>query len=197
MTNTTTKTLTLTAICAALLCVLSPMSIPLPGGVPISLATLAAAFAGALLGAKYGTLSVLIYLLLGAFGLPVFAGYSGGFGSFVKPSSGYLIGYLFLAFLTGLIYHRFGREQKGSQKYLLLFVAQLAGEVILYIFGTAWFMYLMGAQGNAAMATLGGALGACVIPFLPGDCAKMIAVCIVIPVLERALNAAGLAVKVA
>ena len=152
MTNTTTKTLTLTALCAALLCVLSPMSIPL---VPISLATLAAAFAGALLGAKYGTLSVLIYLLLGAFGLPVFAGYSGGFGSFVKPSSGYLIGYLFLAFLTGLIYHRFGREQKGGQKYLLLFVAQLAGEVILYIFGTAWFMYLMGAQGNAAMATLG------------------------------------------
>ena len=69
--------------------------------------------------------------------------------------------------------------------------------MILYIFGTAWFMYLMGAQGNAAMATLGGALGACVIPFLPGDCAKMIAVCIVIPALEKALNAAGLAVKVA
>ena len=78
MNTLNTKTLTLTALCAALLCVLSPMSIPLPGGVPISLATLAAAFAGALLGPKYGTLSVLLYLLLGAFGLPVFAGYSAG-----------------------------------------------------------------------------------------------------------------------
>lgn len=197
MKTLTTKTLTLTALCAALLCVLSPMSIPLPGGVPISLATLAAAFAGALLGPKYGTLSVLIYLLLGAFGLPVFAGYSGGFSSFVKPSSGYLIGYVFLAFLTGLLYHTFSRSVKGAQKLVLLFLAQLAGEVVLYIFGTAWFIYLMGAQGNAAMATLGGALGACVIPFLPGDCAKMIVVCLIIPALERALNAAGLTVKAA
>ncbi|HBP24224.1 MAG TPA: biotin transporter BioY [Oribacterium sp.] len=197
MNTLNTKTLTLTALCAALLCVLSPMSIPLPGGVPISLATLAAAFAGALLGPKYGTLSVLLYLLLGAFGLPVFAGYSAGLSSFVKPSSGYLIGYLFLAFLTGLIYHNFGHTQKGVAKLILLFVAQLAGEVVLYIFGTAWFMYLMGAQGNAALATLGGALGACVIPFIPGDCAKMIVVCLMIPALEKALNAAGLQVKAA
>ena len=184
MNTLNTKTLTLTALCAALLCVLSPMSIPLPGGVPISLATLAAAFAGALLGPKYGTLSVLLYLLLGAFGLPVFAGYSAGLSSFVKPSSGYLIGYLFLAFLTGLIYHNFGHTQKGVAKLILLFVAQLAGEVVLYIFGTAWFMYLMG-------------LGACVIPFIPGDCAKMIVVCLMIPALEKALNAAGLQVKAA
>lgn len=193
--NATTKTLSLTALCAALLCVLAPMSIPLPGGVPISLATFAAAFAGALLGPKYGALSVVIYLLLGAFGLPVFSSYNGGLGSFVKPSSGYLIGYLFLAFLTGLIYHRFGRTQQGGRKFALLFGAQLVGEVVLYVFGTAWFMYLMGAQGNAAMATIGGALGACVIPFIPGDCAKMIAVCIIIPVLEKALSSAGLAVK--
>ncbi len=193
--NTTTKTLTLTALCAALLCVLAPISVPLPGGVPISLATFAAAFAGALLGPKYGTVSICVYLLLGAFGLPVFSGYNGGLGSFVKPSSGYLIGYLFLAFLTGLIYHRFGHTTKGGPRLALLFVAQLAGEFVLYVFGTAWFMYLMGAQGNAAMATLGGALGACVIPFIPGDCAKMIAVCIIIPVLERALSSAGLTVK--
>lgn len=91
------------ALMAAVLCVISPLSIPV-GAVPISLATLGVMLAGALLGAQLGTLSVLIYLVLGWVGLPVFAGYSSGFTCLFGPTGGYMIGYLFLAFLTGFLY---------------------------------------------------------------------------------------------
>lgn len=76
MMKESTKNLVLCAMCAAITCVLAPLSIPMPSGVPISLATFSVMLAGVLLGAKYGTVSQLIYLILGAVGLPVFAGYS-------------------------------------------------------------------------------------------------------------------------
>lgn len=187
-----TKDLTMTALCTAVLCVLAPISVPLPGGVPVSLATFAVALAGGLLGAKLGGLTVLLYLLIGALGVPVFAGYTAGPSHFVSPASGYLFGYIFLSVITGAIYFRTGRNRSGAAKYAALFLAELAGEVVLYVFGTIWFMHLMGLKGNAEMASLGGALGACVIPFIPGDLLKMIAVVVIVPAVEKALNAAGL-----
>lgn len=107
------KTMVYIALMAAILSIVSPISIPLAGGVPISLATLAVMLAGALLGKKWGTLSVFIYLCLGCIGLPVFAGYSAGFANVIGPTGGYLLGYLFLSFITGWIYQDIGKKKKA------------------------------------------------------------------------------------
>ncbi len=182
-----TTAITRTALCAALICILAPVSVPLPGGVPVSLATFAVIFAGGLLGAKRGTLAVLIYLLLGAFGLPVFAGYSGGLGSFVTPSAGYLIGYLFLAGLTGFVSGKY----RGGNKKTGLIIGMLLGELVMYVFGTSWFIVYMNAKGTAM--GLAAALGMCIVPFIPGDLIKMFAAYLLIPQVGRALKAAGAA----
>ena len=102
-----TKNLVLCAVCAAITCVLAPLSIPLAGGVPISLATFAVMLAGVLLGGSLGALSQLIYVLLGAVGLPVFAGWTGGLGNVLGMTGGFIIGYIPCAWLTGLIYKKF------------------------------------------------------------------------------------------
>lgn len=160
------------ALMAAVLCVISPLSIPV-GAVPISLATLGVMLAGALLGAQLGTLSVLIYLVLGWFGLPVFAGYSSGFTCLFGPTGGYMIGYLFLAFLTGSLY------KKKTLPYLVGSI--LVGELVLYLLGTIWFMFV-------AQTSLVSALTICVLPFIPGDIAKIVLVCLLLPQLEKVVH---------
>ena len=162
-----TKQLIAAALMAALISVLAPLSIPLAGQVPVSLATLAVMLSGALIGSKAGTLSALIYLLLGFIGIPVFAGWTSGAGILFGMTGGYLFGYLPLAFVTGLFY-----EKKESP--LSLFLGMLAGTVILYVLGTLWFMKYTGMA-------LAASLSACVIPFLPGDLLKMILVVILAP----------------
>lgn len=96
-----TKTLCYISIFASLICVLSTVSIPTPFGVPFTLQTFAISFCGFILGKKYSTFTVFIYLLLGAIGLPVFAGLSSGIDKFFSLSGGFLYGFLFLAFFSG------------------------------------------------------------------------------------------------
>lgn len=94
--------LVLTGVFAALLAVLSQVSIPMPSGVPVTLQTFAVALCAYVLGWKLGTLAVAVYLALGAVGLPVFAGFSGGFGTFLHVTGGFLWGFLLMALLCGL-----------------------------------------------------------------------------------------------
>ncbi|MBQ9327794.1 MAG: biotin transporter BioY [Solobacterium sp.] len=165
-------------IMAAVISVLSPLAIPLSTEVPISLATLAVMLAGALIGSKLGTFAVLIYILLGMIGIPVFANYSAGAGVVFGMTGGYIIGYLPLAFLTGWIYERFGRKKSGVMEYVVLFVGMLVGTVVLYVIGTIWFMRYTGMS-------LAASLAACVIPFIPGDLLKMVVVCLLVPRLKK------------
>lgn len=92
----------LCGVLAALLAVLSQVSIPLPGGVPVTLQTFAVALCGYVLGPVMGTVSVAVYLALGAVGVPVFAGFSGGIGAFLGMAGGFLWGFLPMALLCGL-----------------------------------------------------------------------------------------------
>lgn len=163
--------LTLTAIMAALLCILSPLAIPLGAGVPISLATLAVMCAGALCGAKCGVLSVMTYILLGILGLPVFAGYSSGASIAFGMSGGYIFGYIPLALCTGLAGSKIRSSERDGKQYLILLTGMMAGTVILYFIGTVWFMKYTGTALSAALA-------ACVLPFIPGDLIKMVLVCV-------------------
>ena len=179
----TTYELVLCALCAAVTCILAPLSVPLAGEVPISLATFAVLLSGILLGAKLGALSQLIYVLLGSVGVPVFAGWTGGIGITLGVTGGYIIGYIPMAFVTGLLYFRFGRNASGARKYAAMFVSMVLATAVLYILGTAWFV----AQTKMA---LGAALAACVIPFLPGDLIKIAAVMLAAPPIESALKRA-------
>jgi biotin transport system substrate-specific component len=171
------------ALCAAIICVLSPLSIPI-GPVPISLATFAVMLSAAILGAKWGTIATIVYILLGAVGVPVFAGWTGGVGIIAGQTGGYIIGYIPLAFLTGFFYDRFGRHKAGKMKYAWLMIGMILGTAVLYLIGTAWFIAVSGAA-------LADAMGWCVLPFLPGDFIKMIIVTIAAPKISEALDHAG------
>lgn len=176
-----TGNLVLCGACAAITCILAPLSIPLAGGVPISLATFAVMLAGVLLGGTLGAASQLIYVLLGAVGLPVFAGWTGGLGNVLGMTGGYIVGYIPLAWLTGLIYKRFGSTAKMPVRILFMVLGMVAGNIALYVLGTAWFMVVTGM-------TLEASLAACVIPFIPGNFIKMAAVCLIAPPVENAIR---------
>ena len=134
-----------------------------------------------LLGGRLGAVSQLVYLLLGAVGLPVFAGWTGGADKIFGMTGGYLVGYIPLAWLTGLIYKRWGSAAKMSRRITFMILGMIAGNVALYVLGTVWFMIVTGM-------TLEASLAACVIPFIPGNFIKMAAVVVVAPPVENAIR---------
>ena len=151
--------LTVCGLIAAVFCVIGPITVPI-GPVPVSLLTLAIYIAACVLGAYQTVVSVLVYLLLGAAGMPVFSGYQGGLAKLAGPTGGYLVGYLFLALILGLA------AERSQRKVLPCVAGMLAGTAVLYAFGTAWFMV-------ETQTPLWGALTMCVLPFVPVDLCKM------------------------
>lgn len=126
-----TQKIVLTGVLTALLCVLSIVSIPLPSGVPITLQTFAVALCGFVLGPVYGPVAVLAYLILGAVGLPVFAGMNSGLGVLAGVTGGYLWGFLPMALLCGL-----GARRENRALGIVLGVAGLA---CCHLCGSVWF----------------------------------------------------------
>jgi biotin transport system substrate-specific component len=175
------------ALCTALICVLAPVSLPI-GPIPVSLATFAVLFAGFLLGPRWGAVSAAVYLAIGMIGVPVFSGYTGGFAKLAGPTGGYLLGYIPMAAISGLFYHKIGKKLIGFKKYLTMAGGALIGTAVLYALGTAWFCV---ESGNS----VGAALSICVIPFLPGDTIKTIAAMITVPAVETALSKAQLSLS--
>ena len=166
MKKLTTYQLTLTAVMAAVICVLGPISMAIPiSPVPISLASMAVYLAVTVLGMRLGTLSCLIYLLLGLVGLPVFSGGSAGAAKLFGPTGGYLVGYLFLALIAGAFVGRYTENKWKSIAFAAL--GMVLGTMVLYALGTAWLAYSAGMDFQAA-------LWAGVIPFIPGDLVKMV-----------------------
>ncbi len=156
-----TKQLALTGLMTAVICILGPFSLMGVGPVPISLGTLAIYFVCSVLGMKRGTVSTVLYILLGLAGLPVFSGFSGGPGKLFGPTGGYIIGYLFMALVCGYFAERF------SDRFLISFLGMLLGTAVCYLFGTLWLAY-------QASMTFTAALAAGVLPFIPGDLVKLI-----------------------
>lgn len=163
------------AMFAALICICSLIAIPI-GAVPITLQTLGVYLAAGILGWKRGTISVVIYLLLGTIGLPVFSGGKSGFGSLIGPTGGYLIGWIFSAIVIGLIIQVF-----KSKKFYVLIIAFIVGLAVCYAFGTAWFMIVAGVD-------IGGALMVCVVPFLIPDAVKIAFAAILVNRLDKVLK---------
>lgn len=175
-----TVNLLLCALFAALTSVCSFISIPLPfTPVPVNLATLSVFLAGGLLGLKYGTISQIVYLLLGVAGVPVFHNFTGGIGILAGPTGGYILGYITAAFLTGLVIRLFGEKRTWP----VLALSMAAGLTACYGLGTLWFMVLTGTG-------LVPSLASCVVPFLPGDGLKILAAGILIRHLKPPLHCA-------
>ena len=170
MNDTTTKTsvstryLVSTALMTAILCILAPMSLPIPvSPVPISLTNLVLYFGLFILPWKQLFLSYVVYMLLGICGLPVFSGFSGGLGKLAGPTGGYLVGFLILIVIGGI----FMEKASGRYRILLILAGMILGTAITYLFGTAWLSFQMNL-------TFVQGLFAGVIPYLPGDALKIL-----------------------
>ena len=153
------KDLAITGILAAVICVLAPLAVPI-GPVPISLSTLAICIAATAAGWRRGLAATALYILIGAVGVPVYAGFGAGFPQLMGVTGGYIWGYLLLALIAGLLADRFSGCLWAYPLGMVL------GTVLLYACGTVWFMFV---TGNSLAATL----AICVVPFLAGDAAKI------------------------
>ncbi len=151
------------AVFAVLIAICSWISIPTT--VPFTLQTFAVFLAVGVLGGKRGSLSVLIYILLGAVGIPVFAGFSGGFGILLGSTGGYIIGFLFSALLM------WGMETLLGKKTWVLGLSMVLGLIVCYAIGTVWFMVVY--TKNSGPVGLAAVLSWCVIPFIIPDLVKI------------------------
>ncbi|RGZ17944.1 biotin transporter BioY [Agathobacter rectalis] len=168
----TTYAITVTALMTAVTCILAPLSIPI-GPVPISLTNLAIYISLYLLGWKRGTISYLIYLLIGLVGIPVFSGFTGGPAKLAGPTGGYII---------GLLHGNYCRTcNRSFPPAWLQLIGMIVGTIICYVLGTAWFCF-------EAKSTVSGALSICVFPFIPGDLIKMIIAMLIGPAIKKRLR---------
>ncbi len=179
MKKITTYEMAMCGIMAALMCIAGPLSVPI-GPIPVSLTNLVIYFSLAVAGTRLTLISYIVYLLLGAAGLPVFSGFAGGLAKLAGPTGGYLIGFILMILAGGLIYERFiGSPVIGGTGMFL-------GLMIAYIFGTAWFVLQM-------KVGIGYALTVCVWPFIPFDIAKIVIAILVGKPVHAAVARAGYA----
>lgn len=183
-----TKDLTIIALMAAVTAVMAQLAIPMPGGVPMTLQTLAVTMAGVILGQKLGTLSMVIYMAIGLIGVPVFSSFTGGAGVFLGPTGGFIWSFPIMALIIG-----YGADKEFARKAISCTTSNayvkpnqastaansnntpacshkygsprfwfflILGTAINYYVGTTAFCYITDASISAGIA-------ACVIPFIP------------------------------
>lgn len=151
------------AVFAVIMAICSWISIP--AAVPFTLQTFGVFIAVGVLGGKRGSLSVLVFILLGAIGIPVFANFSGGIGVLAGPTGGYIIGFLFSALLM------WAMEKLPGKKSVMQIVSMIAGLIVCYAFGTVWFVIVYGRMNGPIGFT--AALASCVVPFIIPDIIKI------------------------
>jgi len=173
MKKISTRDICLISVFVALIVSLSQLAIPLPGGVPLTLQTFIVPFSAAVLGAKRGAIAAIVYLLLGAIGLPVFAGFGGGFGRIIGPWGGFLLSYPFMAFIVGFAADR--------QKKLWLAVGLAIGSLLNLTMGMIQFAIV-------TQQPLWAAFLAAMRPFLLPELIKMVTVFVTAPGVRKLLG---------
>lgn len=152
--------LVITGMFAALICVLSPFSIPTQP-IPFTLSLFVIFLTGAVLAPRYAVLATITYLLIGLCGVPVFSNFGSGLGKFAGPTGGYLMSYPIMAFLTSMFYKYMKRY-----KALALILGMLISLALCYLLGTLWFTMITDNSFYAALSL-------CVIPYIPFDLLKI------------------------
>ena len=151
------------AVFAVIMAICSWISIP--AQVPFTLQTFAVFLAFGVLGGKRGTMAVLVYILLGAVGIPVFAGFTGGIGVLMGNTGGYILGFLGSALVMWAL------EKLPGKRSVIQIFSMIAGLLVCYAFGTLWFVAVYAATtGSVGLITV---LGWCVIPFIIPDLIKI------------------------
>lgn len=185
-----TRDICLCAVFAALTAVGAFIKIPIPY-VPFTLQTLFTSMAGLLLGSRRGGLSILIYIIIGLLGIPVFT-QGGGIGYVLMPTFGYLIGFMFGTFLTGLISERYVKralEIGEKLSFFRLFISALAGLAVIYLFGVVYFYVIRNYVSGGQPIGVYDLLLYCFLVFIPGDVASCVVSAIIakrlLPVLAR------------
>lgn len=179
MRNSKLTDMILIGLFAALIAVCAQIQIP--AAVPFTLQTFAIFLAVGLLGGKRGTVSVVIYILLGMVGLPVFAGFKGGIAALLGTTGGYIIGFIFSALLMWAmekpVSSLFGKENGADSKKNIFrkmagpAISMILGLIVCYIFGTAWFVIVY--TNTKEPIGIMTALGWCVFPFIIPDLIKI------------------------
>ena len=155
------KNMCYVGLMTAVIVIMAQISIPMPAGVPMTMQTFAITLAAVVLGSKLSALSCFIYILLGAVGLPVLAGFTGGISKFVGPTGGFLISFPIMAFIIG-----YAVEHRTAFKGAFI-VGLVAGTVVNYLVGVVMFCVLT----NSPLAV---GITACVVPFIPTAIIKAI-----------------------
>lgn len=166
--------LCLIGVVTSILIIMAQISIPMPLGVPMTMQTFAVMLAGILLGPRKGTLTIIIYLLLGAIGLPVFSNFRGGLQCLMGPTGGFLWSFPVMAFLTG-----FGAKYL-SRRRIFFILSLISGNIINLLCGTLFFSILQGIPFSASATT-------CLLPFIPATLLKIILTAIVGPNIRKRL----------
>ncbi|MCR5279014.1 MAG: biotin transporter BioY [Lachnospiraceae bacterium] len=176
MNKTHIRTMTFVALSAAIICALSPFSFAIPvSPVPISLSILAIYIAVYACGFKWGSAAVLLYILIGLAGVPVFAGFSAGPAKLMGPTGGYIVGYVFVSLIAGLFIEKF------ESKLYMHAVGMVLGTAVCYMLGTFWLSV-------TASLTFKAALFAGVIPYIPADIVKIIIALLTGPAIRKAIK---------
>ncbi len=162
------------SLLTALLCVISPITFPI-GAVPLSLSTFMIYLFAYVAKPKVAILSVLLYVLIGAVGLPVFSGYIGGVEKLVGPTGGFIVGYIFLVTVACVFVKSF------DEKRAFHFVGMVIGTAVLYALGVGWFCY------HTKQSVWTG-VTACVLPFLLGDAIKIALSLYIGPILKKRID---------
>ena len=139
--------------------------ITIPGAVPFTLQTFGVFCTLGMLGGRRGTCAILVYILLGIVGIPVFSGFTGGIGQLLGMTGGYILGFFAMAAVYWLMTAWLGERLPVS------ILAMVLGLLVCYVFGTIWFMVLYAR--NSGPIGLATALGWCVFPFVIPDLAKL------------------------
>lgn len=169
------KNIAVVTMAAAVIAVCAWITIPYT--VPFTMQTFAVFFALLLLGGKRGILSVIIYILIGTAGAPVFSGFRSGIGTLLGPTGGYIFGFILIA-LIYLVFEK--KADTGIKKAAVL----LAGLLLCYAFGTAQFVILMKSGGSAPGILQ--ALMMCVLPYIIPDIAKLSLALFIAPRVKKA-----------
>lgn len=164
----TIREITLAGLFAAITCVLTIVSIPLPfTPVPITLQVFGVVIAGAILGAKLGFLSQLTYLLIGLVGLPVYSNYGSGPAILFGPTGGFIFGFVVAAFIIGLIIDKTSFLKTNMLiKYIIILLSMFIGVFVIYTIGVAQLMFVLNVSLKSAIA-----MGAA--PFIVADLIKV------------------------
>lgn len=174
------RQLTTVGLMTAVLCVLGPLALNIPfSPVPVSLGMLGIYLATSILGMRSGVLSVVIYILLGFAGVPVFVNFTAGAGKLFGPTGGYIIGYIFMALVCGFFI------DKWNGRFMMGFLGMVLGTAVCYLFGTVWLACQMSL-------TLPQALIAGVLPYIPFDLAKLLLALVLGRQVRKRLKRTGL-----